>query len=48
MSADGSQGTVADCLRLGAEDFFVKPVRQAQARSLTNYMRKPNKRPIEE
>lgn len=48
MSANDSQQLVSDCLRLGAKDFLVKPVKRAQALSLTSYMVKDEESKQEE
>lgn len=38
MSGNDSQQIVSDCLRLGAKDYFPKPVRKSQIQSLSTYI----------
>jgi CheY-like chemotaxis protein len=40
MSASESNDVIADCLRLGADNFLVKPVRISECKLLNGFMRK--------
>ena len=48
MSANDSKGTVSDCLKLGAKDFLVKPVKKPHALDLVKYMNKDTDNKMEE
>jgi CheY-like chemotaxis protein len=39
MSANESKDIIAECLKLGAKDYLVKPVRMTTCKSLTKFMK---------
>lgn len=43
MSSAESSETISSCLKLGAKDFFVKPVKKSHAMALVDYMKQDNK-----
>lgn len=48
MSSAESNDVISSCLKLGAKDFFVKPVRKSHAMSLIEFMKKEPPKPLGE
>ena len=45
MSSDESNNIIANCLKMGAQNYLVKPVRILQCRALVTYMKQKEKKP---